>query len=538
MARPFSVAPARATDPLIAMTHRLRQLHHGFLTALLALPWLWPFAPGPSPNFWPWAIAWGCALLAAVMAPARLDLPAGIRVACRALIAAAFVNVLLGLLQYFKMEGPLEPWVVTGTIDRISHGNVRQPNQFATLMALAWFALAHLSVGKGGSRTPRRQVVDVGLAFVFGQGIMLAASRTGVLELIAMGVATLLWGWRSGAFKALLGLWFAMLCGYAVSKVGLPLLADPFAVVIDPACVSRLVIWPNMWQLVMERPWLGWGWDGVPHAMYVTTFSNRFCETLDHAHNLPLQAAVTMGLPIAAVLTVATAWFVWKTWPPGRHHGFGATHAACGMLGMVLLHSMLEHPLWYGTFQVVTLACVVVLWRMRATAAGSGSWAVGVHASVAALWGHRRVLACAGLLTLAAAGWDHWRVGQLFERPEDRHPAFQVDALQKVGGSVFFGDLFDVATLSAMPDTPATAPERLRLAELALRHFPAPMLIQYTIAAAHLAKREDRVRFHRERYALAFPRMYALWVKGHGAKLGAPTAPVSALPASSSASSP
>ena len=48
------------------------RLRRALLIALLALPWLWPFAPGPSSNVVPWLASVGCALLAFLLsAPLR-----------------------------------------------------------------------------------------------------------------------------------------------------------------------------------------------------------------------------------------------------------------------------------------------------------------------------------------------------------------------------------------------------------------------------------------------------------------------------------
>ncbi|HZF78681.1 MAG TPA: Wzy polymerase domain-containing protein, partial [Rubrivivax sp.] len=78
--------------------------------------------------------------------------------------------------------------------------------------------------------------------------------------------------------------------------------------------------------------------------------------TFTHAHNLLLQLAVELGIPLAAVCLalVATAFFCscWRT----RQHPQACPKVALAMGAVVLWHSMLEFPLWYAHFLLPTVA--------------------------------------------------------------------------------------------------------------------------------------------------------------------------------------
>lgn len=62
---------------------------------------------------------------------------------------------------------------------------------------------------------------------------------------------------------------------------------------------TRLSQWGLALQLIAERPWFGWG-----AAAFSVIYPLRAGKWHGHAHNLPLELAISHGLP-AAVLVVA-----------------------------------------------------------------------------------------------------------------------------------------------------------------------------------------------------------------------------------------
>ena len=108
---------------------------------LLALQWLTPFAPGPSPAVVPWLVALmaTAALLGLsslrdrTVGPPRMSFAAHWAAPFAwALLLAGAVSVVMGLLQYFGVAAAFEPWIKQGTAGE-AFANLRQRNQFATL---------------------------------------------------------------------------------------------------------------------------------------------------------------------------------------------------------------------------------------------------------------------------------------------------------------------------------------------------------------------------------------------------------------------
>jgi hypothetical protein len=269
-------------------------------------------------------------------------------------------------------------------------------------------------------------------------------------------------------------------------------------------------------HLIAQKPWLGWGWGELDYAHYITLFpGERFCVLLDNAHNLPLQLAVELGVPVAVlVCAVVLAWVArarpWAETDPVRQ-------LAWGVLAVVGVHSMLEFPLWYGPFQVASaLAVALLLWPQAVPA-----WVWSRTTKVAALL----VLAGAtGVGTLVL--WEHYRVGMLYRPMPLRPAAYQEDTMSKVSDTLFFSDQVDFALLSTIGLTRETAPQINLLAGELLHFSPEPRVIQALIESAVLLGKDDEAAFHMKRYRIAYPAEYERW-KGPGAARasGALTAP-------------
>jgi hypothetical protein len=120
---------------------------------------------------------------------------------------------------------------------------------------------------------------------------------------------------------------------------------------------SRFRIWADALQLIAAHPWTGVGWGNFNLAWSLTPFPNRHTAFFDHTHNLPLQLAVELGLPLAMLICSLLLWALWKAWC--RSLAAEPTASAAGrcavmMIVLIGLHSLLEYPLWYAYFLLPT----------------------------------------------------------------------------------------------------------------------------------------------------------------------------------------
>ena len=245
----------RATAPHAAQPGRLPA---GPVVALLILPWIHPWAPGPQSNTVPLLVGWG--VLALLLALRRL--PTVLELA-QAWACAALISSAMGLVQYFGEAAHLGGWVhVPGWLgDAV--GNLRQRNQLATLTSIG--AVAVLCLRAQG--LPKGQAVwMLGLLAL---GNAATGSRTGLLQWLLLPMLAGLWQAnarpRRSAWSWPLLLWG--LAVYLLASLALPhLLAAWRGTEVSSAmgrmcemggCGSRRVLWANVLHLIGQQPWTG-----------------------------------------------------------------------------------------------------------------------------------------------------------------------------------------------------------------------------------------------------------------------------------------
>jgi len=474
---------------------------------LVALPWLNPFSPGPTSSVAPLLFAWLCAALLlglSALAPQRLAGGRWVPAIALAWLAAAALSAVMGLLQYFGAATALGGWV-NATEVGVAFANLRQRNQFATLVHMGLLALLWWASSKRVST-----LTLVALAVLLGAANAASSSRTGLLQLVLVAALVGWWGrWREPRVGLVM---LAVGAAYVLALFALPWLAglDPSSGAWarlragDAACSSRLTLWANVLHLISQKPWLGWGWGELDYAHFITLYPGaRFCDILDNAHNLPLQLAVVLGVPAALLLCGAAVWLVWRAKP--WHETDATRQLTWGVLAVLGLHSLLEYPLWYGPFQVAAVLCVGLLWR-----APLGNDFKRFRALALA---GKALLAIIMIVVVALVAWDYHRVRQIFLPPAQRAVAYQTDALAKAQGAWWFARQAQFAELTTTPLTPGNA-ARLHALTKDLLHFsPEPRVIETLIDTAALLGREDEVAFYTVRYQAAFPERYARWAK-------------------------
>ena len=500
------------------------------LAVILMLPWLNPFALGPSPNVQPLLISWASAALAlGFVAVGRVSSTVLWRAAVWAWVAAAVLSAGMGLLQYLDLAADFAPWVNQSGPGNI-YANLRQRNQFATLCAiglaaLAWGMAAH---GSGGRGQRMRGGLCLLAAALIGVVWGLTGSRTGLLELVLLWLLALVWRFAAPApGRVWLTLAVATLAYLLAASGLLPGLGDGGAAPLarlwegNAVCASRLTLWANVWQAVMQKPWLGWGWGEVGYAQFMTlTTGTRFCDLLDNAHNLPLHLAVSFGLPLALLLVALVLALVrrgqpWRAAQPGAR-------LAWAVLGVVGLHSFLEYPLWYGPFQIAVLLAVLQLsagealpgQAYRSLLSGTRPRALGAVAA----------LALAGFCGVVAQSYE--RVSRLYSIEAARAVVFDpFDELQYHDIFLFVNEV--AFSRLAQPVKNGRPQDQYALAQQLLHYSAEPRVIERVLESAQLLGRADEVAFYKARYAQAFPERFIEWLamEPHGAVI--PNAPAS-----------
>ncbi len=531
-----SVRETGAAAPLLS-----DMIWRAAMLVLLVIPWINPFASGPSPAAMSWLVAAVCAVLLWTL-PGRIDPD----LMASSLLAAALLSSLMAVAQYFGWSDGLSPWVNSPGVGH-AFGNLRQRNQLASLLGMGLAALLYF-----GSVRPLRWTgwLMMGLLAI---GMACSGSRTGLVQWSLVLLLVLFWS--RGTVRRPLGLVIGAVLAYGLAVFTLPMLLQAWigvasagvfdriaAAAVD--CSSRITLWSNVLHLIAQRPFVGWGWGELDFAHYITLYpGERFCDILDNAHNLPLQVAVEWGVPSALAILALLVWAVvraqpWSEGQPDRQMAWAA-------LAVLAVHSMLEYPLWYGPFQIVAIWCVWHLSRhakidagavaafdsagMAATLARAEGPLAGAVANKTMRSALRVTVGLFGLLACAYASWDYHRVSQMYMPPEQRTAAYRVDTLTKVKDSFLFRSQVQFAELSTTPLTRVNA-ERVHQLALGLLHFsPEARVVERLIESATLLGRRDEAMFHLARYRRAFPAEHELWsrrlvLRAHRRSASAPSA--------------
>lgn len=498
------------------------------LLAIL-LPWLNPFAPGPSPSIVPWLVtllAIGCLLLlatlrsfqAAVASQAALSQRWVFPAACAWLLAGVLSTV-VALLQYFGMASLFEPWVNHARLGE-AFANLRQPNQFATLTnialaALIWFATPQQFAHRAHGRV---QWVAILLGCALAVGNAASQSRTGIAQLGLVCVLCAVWGlWRYALVRNIL---MAAVVTYAVAAFVLPVLGgfdlSTFGIAArlregDLPCASRITLWSNVLHLIAQKPWLGWGWGELDYAHFITLYNEpRFCDILDNAHNLPLHLAVELGVP-AAVL-ICGAFMGWAVWQKPWAERDAMRQMAWTVMAVILLHSMLEYPLWYGPFQMAFGVCVLLLWPENQLSEAKNSSKKALNRPFVVIL---RVQSAIILIAFVGyAAWDYRRISQMYLSPESRATAYRTDTLNKIRSSWLFADQVQFAELLTTPLTPVNAAWTFSTARHLLHYSPEPRVIEKLVESAVMLGKDDDALAYLARFRAAFPDEHMRWANG------------------------
>ena len=278
-------------------------------------------------------------------------------------VAAGLANGAVAVIQVFVPQWVDGEWIARSSMGGRAVGNMRQPNHLATL--LLWSGVAIVPLVEMGplGRTRLRRAAALGLMGLTVLGITLSGSRTGLVGIAVLALWGLLDG-RLSLFSRGLLLAAPLLCAASVGLTswwadvqGAGPIGAAARVGQADLSSSRFAIWREAWALAQAQPWLGVGYGEFNFAWTLTPFPNRPTEFFDHTHNLPLQLAAELGLPLAALVLGLLVWALWQAWRrcSALADETGAPmRAAFVMVLMMALHSLLEYPLWYAHFLLPT----------------------------------------------------------------------------------------------------------------------------------------------------------------------------------------
>jgi Virulence factor membrane-bound polymerase, C-terminal/O-Antigen ligase/Protein glycosylation ligase len=429
-------------------------------------------------------------------------------------LIVASLSVLIGMVQFLHAEHIFSPWISEVGDSGSAISNLRQRNLFSTLCGIGLISLGYLAHISSATqnRLLRYLCSKMGLwifAVALALGNAMSGSRTGLVEwiLIALGV----YWFRSSLRKSVFHLILGSLIIYLAWSLAMPWIADAFgntdaqgvfsrkaALSLDHMNGGRWGLYSNVVELIASKPWFGWGWGSLGYALYSGTFERNVFEGIDNAHNLPLHLAVELGLPFAIVFCLAISWWVytskpWRETNPSRL-------MAWGVLMLLGVHSMVELPLWTGSYLMTLGICIGILSAGERSACSIAIKKISYGLSLTLL------------VLFVCLAIDYRMVSQIYLQPENRYAIDQSQAMQQTMRSVIFQRYARFAQLLTMPRTPDAAPYVFSLASDAITFTQEPRVIEALIVSASMQGLNAVAKNHLENYKRAYPKDYARWV--------------------------
>ncbi|MBC7990296.1 MAG: pilin glycosylation ligase domain-containing protein, partial [Luteimonas sp.] len=345
----------RGLNGLIALQTSLALL---LLAALTSPPW----------SDLPWSLSLSAAALIAAAALAAQTatrvsqgshaLPT-FRAFCIGMVVAGALSSLVGLVQVFAPTWADGTFIARSYIEGRAVGNMRQPNHLSSL--LLWAIVA--AVWLGEARVIKRWGSTL-LVLLFLFVVVLSASRTGALSMVLLLVWGVLDKRLSRHARVLLVLSPVV---YALFWYGTGVWADATQHVFGgetrfstkgDVSSSRLGIWSNALALIRMHPWAGVGFGEFNFAWTLTPFPDRPVAFFDHTHNIVLQFLVELGIPLGLLVLGLLFYALVQAFrgalrPVAAEAAPGEAllrPAAFAMVLLIVVHSLLEYPLWYAYF--------------------------------------------------------------------------------------------------------------------------------------------------------------------------------------------
>jgi hypothetical protein len=232
---------------------------------------------------------------------------------------AAGASLAVAALQLAAPAWANPLWVAPAITPGRANANLVQPSHLALLLLWAWLATA-VWPGRATASDPRAGVLPAPsagiwalfIAFGLQAALVATSSRAGLVASLMLATwaaldlrlprpsAWLLWTTALGGLAVTLG----RVMMYPASALGAG------ASLVRPGARSGVFL--DSLQLAAQHPLAGVGWMEFPAAWSLSPLGDRGPRYYDHAHNLALNLAVELGLPLALAVCACLVWGAWQ----------------------------------------------------------------------------------------------------------------------------------------------------------------------------------------------------------------------------------
>lgn len=265
------------------------------------------------------------------------------------------LNFIILIIQWFDFS--VSNLVVAEFSGSRPYGNLAQPNNLAILQVISLLSLIYLYF-KGKISSILFSLFNLLLLFT----IVLTQSRAGGVALL-MSLITLFilcFRLKINFSKFLLFNLFAYIfISLNLNKFSI-FVKNNFGFLkgetlssIDRELDSngRIDIWIQMYYAIIKEPLFGYGWNQVSLAQSNVILDYPLKMWVNSSHNIVLDIILWFGLPIGLIIILYFIFLIFKIFIAlNCTEGF----FSFSMFIVILVHSMLEYPLYYSYFLITT----------------------------------------------------------------------------------------------------------------------------------------------------------------------------------------
>lgn len=229
--------------------------------------------------------------------------------------------------------------------------NIGQPNHLSTLVSMGLLGLYFCYV-----KDLFGKLLATLLLSILTLAVVITESRTGILSVLAL---LIFWriGTQGGNKKKEKVLIFAYLSILIILVILWPKLfsfyqngganSEWLHEQPNTKLGSRMVVWPQLIEAAMQRPWFGWGVGGVSRAHNEVLDKYLEGEPFTYAHNIFLDLLIGVGVPVALVFMGLLLYFFFYGF---RKNKDVQCWVLIAFLLPVFIHSLFEFPFAYSYF--------------------------------------------------------------------------------------------------------------------------------------------------------------------------------------------
>ena len=261
------------------------------------------------------------------------------------IVFGAFASAVIAFAQVFDVSEN-DALFARMPAARRPGANMAQPNHLATLLVMGVASLTLLY-----ERGKLHGVTACLLVATLLIGVAATESRTGAISLFFL----LIWWFakkRVSGPKLPASAAVAIGMGFAALFLSWPMflysvLGIDGAAQINTSAGTRFMVWSQLAEAVLLKPWAGWGIGQMVEAHNTVVHRYAYSEAFSYSHSILLDMALGVGLPMTFGILATVGVWLWRR--VFAVNDLASWYCLAGVLP-IAVHSLLEFPFAYAYF--------------------------------------------------------------------------------------------------------------------------------------------------------------------------------------------